>query len=37
MSEEELADFKSNLNLDDPKLLNNIPALSLLEAFYELL
>ena len=37
MSEEELAEFKSNLNLDDPKLLNNLPALSILEAFYELL
>lgn len=37
MSEKELASFKVKLNLNDPKLLNNIPALSILEAFYELL
>ena len=37
MGKVELMEFKNKLNLNDPKLLNNIPALSLLKAFHGLL
>lgn len=37
MNKKELDGFKKRINLDDPRLFNNIPALTILEAFSALL